>query len=75
MGYTKPTGEDELRSSLGKALRAKRKRQQGDKPPAAAEEIAPGKYRESPPEGQDSGMRLASARRRAKIAKIRGGVA
>ena len=34
-----PTGEDELRASLQKALREKRKREEGENPPKAAEEI------------------------------------
>ena len=62
-GYVKPTGEDELRASLGTAFRARRKRVEGKKPPMASEETSPGQYRYGIPEGlPDIGERLAASR-------------
>lgn len=73
-----PSEEDEMRAVKRAAKKAPQARPRKPPPPAAAEEIAPGEYRESPPEGlPDPGVRLASARarRRARIAAIRGEVA
>jgi len=69
-----PSQDDEMRAVRRAMKKAKTKQK-----PGAAEEIAPGKYRESPPESlPDPGIRLASASRRsrrARIAAIRGEVA
>ena len=73
-----PSQDDAMRAVRRAMKKAPKPKGVKTKPrPAAAEEIAPGQYRESPPEGlQDPGVRLASAkrRRRARIAAIRGEV-